>query len=63
MKKKVPCEIYSRVVGYYRPINQYNAGKREEFKDRVTADKEKLKQKLGYAEDVNVGTTLPNAKK
>jgi len=28
------CEIYSRVVGYLRPISQWNAGKNEEFKMR-----------------------------
>jgi len=28
------CEIYSRVVGYLRPVNQWNKGKREEFKMR-----------------------------
>jgi ribonucleoside-triphosphate reductase len=28
------CEIYSRVVGYLRPVNQWNHGKREEFKER-----------------------------
>lgn len=28
------CEVYSRVVGYMRPINQWNEGKQEEFKDR-----------------------------
>jgi len=31
---KIPCEIYSRVVGYYRPTNQWNPGKQEEFKER-----------------------------
>jgi len=31
---KKPMEIYSRVVGFYRPIKQWNAGKKEEFKDR-----------------------------
>jgi len=31
---KQPCEVYSRVVGYYRPVNQYNIGKQEEFKER-----------------------------
>jgi len=36
MKKKIPCEIYSRVVGYYRPVIQWNKGKKEEFKDRYT---------------------------
>jgi len=33
--KKIPTEIYSRVVGYFRPVNQYNKGKQEEFKERV----------------------------
>lgn len=28
------CEVYSRIVGYMRPINQWNNGKRQEFKDR-----------------------------
>lgn len=28
------CEVYSRIVGYYRPVQNWNAGKREEFKDR-----------------------------
>ena len=28
------CEIYSRVVGYLRPIRQWNKGKREEYKMR-----------------------------
>ncbi|MBW1659920.1 MAG: hypothetical protein JRJ48_05425 [Deltaproteobacteria bacterium] len=31
-----PCEIYSRVVGYHRPIQNWNKGKQEEFKERVT---------------------------
>ena len=28
------CEVYSRVVGYIRPINQWNIGKQAEWKDR-----------------------------
>ncbi len=28
------CEVYSRVVGYLRPVNQWNKGKQEEFKNR-----------------------------
>ena len=31
---KVPVDIYSRVVGYFQPIRQWNAGKKAEFKDR-----------------------------
>ena len=29
-----PCEVWSRVVGYLRPVQQYNPGKQEEFKQR-----------------------------
>ncbi|MCX7668321.1 MAG: ribonucleoside triphosphate reductase, partial [Atribacterota bacterium] len=27
-------EVYSRVVGYYRPVERWNRGKQEEFKTR-----------------------------
>ena len=30
----VPCEVYSRVVGYYRPVSNWNIGKRQEFRER-----------------------------
>ncbi len=29
------CEVYSRVVGYMRPVSQWNKGKQQEFKDRT----------------------------
>ena len=29
-----PCEVYSRVVGYLRPVQQWNGAKREEHKLR-----------------------------
>ena len=33
--KRTRCEIYSRVVGYLRPVNQWNDGKKEEFSMRT----------------------------
>lgn len=30
------CDIYSRVVGYYRPVVAWNRGKQEEYGERVT---------------------------
>lgn len=33
------CEVYSRVVGYIRPVQNWHVGKKEEFKDRKTYDK------------------------
>ena len=35
---KIPAEIYSRVSGYFRPVNQWNKAKREEFSQRQKAD-------------------------
>ncbi len=31
---KQPCEVYSRVVGYIRPVQQWHIGKKQEFKER-----------------------------
>lgn len=33
--KKIPCEVYSRVVGFYRPVQSWNLGKKEEFRERL----------------------------
>ena len=33
-KRKVPCEVYSRIVGYLRPVQNWNKGKKQEFTDR-----------------------------
>lgn len=36
--KVIPTEIYSRVVGYYRPVQNWNKGKMEEFLERNLID-------------------------
>ena len=32
--KRVKCERFSRIVGYLRPLQQWNEGKKEEWNDR-----------------------------
>ena len=39
------CEIYSRITGYYRPVQNWNDGKSQEFKERKTYDVNSSKQK------------------
>jgi hypothetical protein len=34
LKSFQETEVYSRVVGYLRPVSQWNEGKQQEFKDR-----------------------------
>lgn len=29
-----PCEVYSRVVGYIRPVQQWHTGKKQEYAER-----------------------------
>jgi ribonucleoside-triphosphate reductase len=36
-KEKV--EVFSRVVGYFRPVSRWNDGKKEEFRERRMYDK------------------------
>ncbi len=36
--KVVKAEVYSRVVGYYRPVQDWNRGKQEEFSEREYID-------------------------
>lgn len=31
-------EVYSRVCGFFRPVQQWNKGKKEEFSERVEYD-------------------------
>jgi len=33
-RKKIPCEVYSRIVGYLRPVRGWNMGKIVEWKER-----------------------------
>lgn len=35
MATRQKCEVYSRVVGYIRPVSQWNPGKQSEYKDRT----------------------------
>lgn len=34
--ERTPCEVWSRVMGYYRPVSAWNAGKQSEQSDRVS---------------------------
>ena len=34
MNRKIPGEIYTRVVGFFRPVSSWNKGKQSEYADR-----------------------------
>ena len=33
-EERTRCEIWSRVMGYFRPVSQWNLGKKSEHADR-----------------------------
>ena len=33
--ERTRCEIWTRVMGYHRPVSSWNKGKQAEYKDRV----------------------------
>lgn len=44
--KRQPCEIWSRVMGYFRPVSEYNQGKKAEFYARkYFAENKAIKRK------------------
>lgn len=32
--ERQPCEVWTRVMGYHRPVSQFNKGKKEEHAER-----------------------------
>jgi anaerobic ribonucleoside-triphosphate reductase len=32
--RRIACEVYSRIVGYLRPVQDWNKGKQQEFAER-----------------------------
>ena len=39
--KGTKTEVYTRIVGYYRQVGNWNKGKREEYKERLPYDTKK----------------------
>ena len=33
-EERQPCEIWTRVMGYFRPMSEFNIGKKSEFAER-----------------------------
>lgn len=38
-KERQKCDVYSRVVGFLTPVQQWNRGKQAEYFDRKTYDR------------------------
>jgi len=45
-EERTPCEIWSRVMGYHRPVTSWNTGKQGEWEERQA-----FKEEPGNPED------------
>lgn len=51
MKTELPenertrCEVWTRVMGYHRPVSQFNKGKQSEHAERVSFREERTHEK------------------
>ena len=41
-EERQECEIWTRVMGYYRPVSEFNIGKKSEHNERVFFTEEKV---------------------
>lgn len=37
---RTKCEVFSRAMGYYRPVDNFNIGKHQEFLERASFNEE-----------------------
>ena len=45
-EERQPCEVWTRVMGYHRPVSEFNRGKKKEFYERLCFTEEKAKEHL-----------------
>lgn len=34
-ERRQPCEVWTRVMGYHRPVASFNTGKKSEYAERI----------------------------
>lgn len=44
--ERQPCEVWTRVMGYFRPVSAFNIGKKSEYAERVCFKEKKAMEKI-----------------
>lgn len=44
-EERQPCEVWTRCMGYYRPVTNFNIGKKSEFAERKYFNQRKALEK------------------
>ena len=43
-EERQPCEVWTRVMGYHRPVSEFNAGKQSEHGERQHFDEPSVRE-------------------
>lgn len=46
------CEIWTRVMGYHRPVSEFNRGKKSEYYSRLCFSENKITPQLSDAQNL-----------
>lgn len=46
------CEIWTRVMGYHRPVSEFNRGKKSEYYSRLCFSEQKITPQLSGAQNL-----------
>lgn len=44
--ERQPCEVWTRVMGYFRPVDAFNIGKKSEYAERKCFSEKKAMQHI-----------------
>lgn len=47
--ERQPCEVWTRVMGYHRPMGSFNTGKKGEFHERAYFDEKTCEKRFNSA--------------
>lgn len=42
-EERQPCEVWTRVMGYHRPVSSFNIGKKGEFHERLFYEERRMR--------------------
>lgn len=47
--ERTPCEVWSRVMGYHRPVDCFNKGKKAEWEERRFYQESTMNERMAAA--------------
>lgn len=52
-KERQPCEVWTRCMGYHRPVSEYNRGKKAEYYERVCFTEKKAVERISREDNLH----------